>query len=636
MAPRAWLLVDVFCQFQTSFIFIFRLNRSYSSMSHRMSTRNSNSSDLISAQPSVLGDERSSDVGQVGGVPAGGAQVPVDTSLHRKRGRLGEGSRLKSRSKKMKGSRLRSSASTRSPLTGFDANTGNASFLDDPSTRGAQRVPEPAVEEAATGGVSSRVVRMSSEPTDEEVAAQVNEEVNSRVFMNRTYLDLQSWYNLHIDFLSVQNAIEVGEVLTRMAALRPVPGVSVRVLPDGETVPAGTVASVSPNGKSIVEPSPFSFVCFDGFQHETISKSTSVLATYARDYNTDIAFWRLLRYNDRQGAISLVTNAMSPHALCPAALRLWLVYYIPLTPSDRHEYLKNASADLNLLEDLGFLKDQDAFASLVTLNWGVIPTASKTHLSARNFAGTREVADASGALGSARCLEFDQAVRSDTLRTTEAVRILSNWVSCLTAVTLNPAVRTAYVNSGLEDSFASTCETLSPVIALSMVWRSIATSTNLLRHDYRSTESASDDSDSLFNILRARDISVANWLFGHLVSSLALPNSVFYDAIRAASSARSYFLGFLPATSARSRGQAAAGKQDMIKAPAGSLPCVYAYLAEFHPSLDVKCTSTSCSFTHSFPSRESVLDAVTKVVSNVRTDSVLGTRREEILSTLGN
>jgi len=606
-----------------------------------MSTRFSKSSVQDPTQPSVLVAERSSDVDHVGGVPAGGAHVPVDTSLRKKRSRPGGDTRLKVRSKKSKSSRLRVSATARPPLTGYEANTGDAGNLDVPPTGGVRRSSELTGEEVATQvdeGVSRRVARMSSEPTVEDVAAQVNEEVSRKVFMNRTYLDLNSWYNLHIDYLSVQNAIEVGEVLSKMAALRSIPGVPESVFPVKETVPAGVAVSDTPNGKSNVEPdlSPFSFVCFDGYRHETLSKSTSVLASYARDYSGDIAFWRLLRYSDRRGAISLVTNAMNPHSLNPEALRLWLLYYAPLPPRERHEYLQDASAELNLLEDLGFLTDPDTFASLVTMNWGVIPTSSKTHLSARDFAGTREVVDTSGFPGSARCLDFDHAVRSDTLRTAEAVRVLSNWVSCLTAVTLNPEVRTAYVNSGLERFFSSICETLSPVVALSTVWRSIATSTNLLRHDCRSTESTSDDSESLFNILRARDISVVNWLFKNLLSSLALPTSPFYDAVRAASSAKSYFGGFFPATTARPRGQAAAVKQDAIKAPAGSLPCVYAYLAEFHPSLDVKCTSNSCSFTHSFPSKESVLDAVKKVVSNVRTDSVLGMRREEILSTLGN
>jgi len=514
-----------------------------------MSTRKSVSISQAPLQPPVLEDEHLPDVDPRGGVSAGDDPVPdaapsKKRTVSEKRGKQKKAKVVKQKKAKvMSLTELRSLAAARNrewnspPPVEYSRYSVDA----DDSSDG-----EPSLSrEGAVGSVKD-----------------ANETVENDDYLGLSVSELHAWFKENGESLSVKNTLIVGDILARVSAYHVPPSFPVS---SSSVTPASSLSSGKLNGNT--ESVSCAFVCFDGFTHETTSKSTSVLSSYARDYNADIAYWRLLRVTDRSEAITLVTTPTSPHTLSASALRLWLAYYTPMPPADRHFFLVSASAELNLLGDLGFLADRDAFAGIVAFDWGVMPHHhSKMSLSARHFAGTRAVADASGSPVYSRCLEFDSAVRENSLRTVEAVRVISNWVTCLMAVTLNPEVYASYVRSGLGDSLVSACETLTPVIALSKVWRAIATTTDMLRHDYRSSTPTPVGEPTLFPVLRARDSSVTDWLFQKLVASLVLPTGVFYDATRAASTAKSYFLEFVPVPpTQRTRDQMAAPKSDAGK-----------------------------------------------------------------------
>jgi len=464
--------------------------------------------------------------------------------------------------------------------------------------------------------------------------------VTSGSFLTFTRNELLTWYAINGHLLMVEQVLAVGDVLRELqelasllvdppahrpaavSDLNPVAGVTGNAVAD---VPIPVLAGP---GKSAADDACV-FLCFDGFSHRTNSRSPSVLSAFARDYNVNIAYWRLLRFEERSEAISLVTAPTNTHALFAGSLRSWITYYTPLAPAERHRFFRGSTSGLLLLRDLGFLEKVDDFASLMSLNWGVQPLAgSKPLLSARDFMSS------SGDI-SVRRTAFDDAVRADLLRTVDAVHILKNWVTCLSVVTLNPQILVSFTSHDVEGIFAISCETLNPVVSLMLIWRSIATTTDSLRSD----RSAAVDSDSVsdlatYSVFRSRSAVITDWFMSRLVSSLALPTGGFYDAGRSSRSARDYFLDFAPAPATRVNPFQAQRPDSSAKVAPSTLPCAYAYLAKFHPSLSIACTSGNCSFTHEFDTRASSLDAVRKVVSNVRSETVLGSRRKDILEAL--
>jgi hypothetical protein len=264
--------------------------------------------------------------------------------------------------------------------------------------------------DVGSAGVGSERVYSGSEsyvdgPSDVLAARYM---VSSGNFLMLTKDELVSWFSGNGHHLMVDQTLAVGKVLVQ---LRDIASAMVNS-PAARSVVPTPPPVLDASGKSVIDDA-FSFICFDDYQHRTTSRSTAVLFTLARDYNLDIAYWRLLRFNDRTDAVTLVSTHTNAHALSAGSLRAWLNYYRPLPPETRQRFFSGASAGLILLGDLGFLVKLEEFASLMSLNWGVRPlTGSKPVLSARNFLSSN------GGV-SERKSAFDDAVRSCSLRTVD-------------------------------------------------------------------------------------------------------------------------------------------------------------------------------------------------------------------------
>jgi hypothetical protein len=155
-------------------------------------------------------------------------------------------------------------------------------------------------------------------PLDVHAARYV---ISSGDYCRFTKDELVSWFSVNDHLLMVEQTLAVGEVLIQ---LRDIASTMV-VSPAARSVVSTPPPVLDASGKSVIDDA-FIFICFDGYQHLTMSRSTAVLSTLARDYNLDIAYWRLLRFDDRTEAVTLVSTHTNVHALSAESLRSWLNY----------------------------------------------------------------------------------------------------------------------------------------------------------------------------------------------------------------------------------------------------------------------------------------------------------------------